>query len=111
VQLVRGTIRWPVTVAAVPAWIVITLEDTTYADAPAERLAERTVPFTVGFGGHTVAFLLEGGAPASGRRYTLRAVVDLDGDGRVGPGDLVGHAPVMFGDSMPLVVDIALTQL
>jgi hypothetical protein len=71
------------------ASVELTLEDTTYADAPAVPVARLVLP-SVSYDGEPgggVPFALTREPVAPGRRQTLRVLVDLDGDGRAGPGD------------------------
>ncbi len=96
--LVTGRIVIP---AAVPpfrgATAYLSLEDVSYADAPATVLAEAAIPDvrhqpTARAGEATVlAFTLRPAPGAAaidpGNDYAVRAWIDLDGDGRIGPGD------------------------
>lgn len=75
--------------ATVHVWI----EDTTYAGAPARRVAERSL-VDVSYDGDpdglpfTIDWDDEPSLPAS-HTYSVAAFIDLDGDGRPGPGDYV----------------------
>ena len=82
--------EWPrLRQATVHVWI----EDTTYADAPARRVAERLLA-DVSYDGDArgIPFTLEWddepSLPAS-HSYSVAAFIDLDGDGRPGRGDYV----------------------
>jgi hypothetical protein len=75
--------------AVVDVWI----EDTTYADAPAVRVAERRMT-DVSYDGDAdgIPFTLEWDderSPAAERGYSVVAFIDVDGDGRPGRGDYV----------------------
>lgn len=70
--------------------VQVWIEDTTYADAPAIRLAERRmtgadydgdpdgIPFTIEW---------DERQRSPGHTYSIAALVDVDRDGRAGPGD------------------------
>jgi hypothetical protein len=70
------------------ATVDIVLEDTTYADARADPVA-RVVLRGASHDGSTraIPFALPRPPAVPGRSYTLRVLVDVDGDGRLGPGD------------------------
>jgi uncharacterized lipoprotein YbaY len=71
------------------ASVEVVLEDTTYADEPAvpvARLVLRAVSYD-GAPGGSIAFALPRPPAAPGRRHTLRILVDVDGDGRLGKND------------------------
>ncbi len=88
--------------AMTDATVHISLEDVSYADAPATVVAEADVLHVEhrpqrpdadrGSGGTVVPFALRPvpGAPVIDprRHYAVRVWVDRDGDGREGPGDL-----------------------
>ena len=81
----RPRLRAPV----VQVWI----EDTTYADAPAVRVAEARMT-NVEYDGDPdgMPFTLEWDDPRAHsprRSYSLAVLVDVDGDGRAGRGDYV----------------------
>jgi hypothetical protein len=64
------------------------VQDTTRSDAPAETVAEAVLRgIRIKPGSSSVRFTLRHVHLAPGRRYTLRAHADLDGDGRVSRGD------------------------
>ena len=90
--------------------VELVLEDTTYADSPAipvARLVLSSVSYDGAVGG-SIAFALRRDAVAPGRRQTLRILVDVDGDGRLGRGDY-GNAesvPVLPGSTRDLVVRV-----
>ena len=74
------------------------IEDTTYADAPAIRVVERSMT-DVSYDGDPdgIPFTLEWDAEPSrspGRSCSVVAFVDLDGDGRPGRGDYVCYQAV-----------------
>ncbi|HVG07769.1 MAG TPA: hypothetical protein VNM67_08685 [Thermoanaerobaculia bacterium] len=97
------------------------LQDTTYADAPARLLAEQ---FLDGVrhdrrASEELPFALEGPPPPPEARNTsVSAHVDVDGDGRISPGDLVSQqsypAPLERTASgkepPPIVVEMFLYQ-
>jgi uncharacterized lipoprotein YbaY len=80
--------------ATVHVWI----EDTTYADVPAVRLAEQRM-LDVFYNGEPdgIPFTLEWddeGSRTPGHTYVVAAFVDVDRDGRPGQGDYVCHQAV-----------------
>lgn len=66
----------------------IVLQDTTIADAAAVGIARLDIP-NVSFrpGREPLAFAFPSMQLDPSRRYEVRVHIDLDGDGRVGPGD------------------------
>ena len=73
------------------ATLYVFLEDTTLADASAVSVAEQ-VTEGVAYDARTrnvLPFALDGFVPDERAHYTVRALVDLDGDGRVSRGDFV----------------------
>jgi uncharacterized lipoprotein YbaY len=73
------------------ATVVVRLVDTTYADAPAEVVAEY-VRRDVDFDPRNetgLPFELDGPEPNPRAHYTVEAHIDLDGDGTVSRGDLL----------------------
>ena len=68
------------------------IEDTTYADAPAVRVAERRLTGASYDGGADgLPFTIEWDDRSRSARhsYAIAALIDVDGDGRAGPGDYV----------------------
>ncbi len=90
------------------ASVEVTIEDTTYADAPAVRLARLVLRAVThdGRAGGSIPFSLRRDASAPHRRQSLRVVVDVDGDGRLGVGDYrnAESVPVPPGPVTGLVV-------
>jgi uncharacterized lipoprotein YbaY len=101
----------------------ISLEDVSYADAPATTVAETVIPHIrhrpsqLGSGdnrgGTVLSFALRAGpgAPAidPGNDYAVRVWVDRDGNGRPGPGDLYSDQryPVLtrgFGNTVTITL-------
>ena len=85
--------------------LVVRVLDTTYADAPAQLIAEVKTRVPAGRG----AFLqsVELLAVARGaNEYTVRAHVDVDGDGEVSSGDYVSTAayPVRGDEPVQIIV-------
>lgn len=85
-RIVFGADAVPFERATVHVW----LEDTTYADAPSRPLAQWT--------SRDVRYPKDGNVPFDlfaterlmpDRRYTFRALVDVDDDGAIGVGDYV----------------------
>ena len=71
--------------------IHVSVEDTTHADAPA-TVVSRTTLRCPSYDGATqvgIPFSAPSPTPVAGRRYTVRVHIDVDGDGRAGPGDYV----------------------
>lgn len=88
----------------------IWLEDVTLADAPARVVARQTlatIPDDAAAGG--LGFRLPCPAPDLRTRYTVRVHVDLDGDGRVSPGDYLStasHPVLTFGHPDRITVEV-----
>jgi hypothetical protein len=82
------------------ATLVVHLEDTTYADARAIAVASLIVPdvaLRADASGGALAIPFElviDSPPPSPHRLTLRVLVDLDGDRRLGRGDYVNAMSV-----------------
>jgi hypothetical protein len=92
------------------ASVELTLEDTTYADAPAVPVALLVLRDVshAGTPGAGLPFVLHRPPASPGRRQTLRVLVDLDGDGRPGAGDYrnAESVPVPPGPVTDLVVRV-----
>jgi uncharacterized lipoprotein YbaY len=89
----------------VGAPLVVQVLDTTYADAPARVVAEATANVEHDRAGEAQTVELE--ADLGGNAdYRVRAHVDVDGDGAVGPGDFVTTAahPARAGEPVRVVV-------
>jgi hypothetical protein len=71
------------------ARVEISLEDTTYADAPASPVGRCVLEHVThrGGAGEGIGFVLSRPPPPPGRQQSLRVLVDVDGDGRLGRGD------------------------
>jgi hypothetical protein len=78
----------------------VQVEDVTYVDRAARVVASSRAPLAGGAAPAESAFALELPALDAGARYTLRVLVDLDGDGAIGPGDFVSTQahPVRGGE-------------
>jgi uncharacterized lipoprotein YbaY len=91
--IVRGQVRFERDAPTfVDATIRVRLEDVTQADAPAQVVAEQVIPGVsyVGRSEASVSFALESVERLDERaRYNLRVHVDIDGTGRVTPGDFI----------------------
>jgi len=90
------------------ATVYVYVEDTTYADARADRVAawtRRDVAYPRDAAGITFEFRIDAALPPH-RRYSVRALVDVDGDGTVGPGDYLSTQaiPLRSGDQNVTVV-------
>jgi uncharacterized lipoprotein YbaY len=73
------------------ATLYVSLQDTSLADADAVTIAEQ-VTREVAYDArarNTLTFALNGVVPDERAHYTVRILVDLDGDGRVSHGDFV----------------------
>ena len=73
------------------ATVYVRLEEVSAADAPARVVAEhirRNVAFDPQ-AGEALAFTLEAEAPDPTASYSVRAHIDLDGDGQVSRGDYI----------------------
>src|SRR4051794_20967660 len=82
--------------------LVLQVEDVTLADAPAPVVAAGS--WHVDLAEPLGEFVLEG-LLAERRRYSLRATLDLDADGKIGVGDLLSvvSVPIRPGDQQVLV--------
>ena len=90
------------------ATVRVTVEDTTYADAPAEPIASwssEDVSYPRDATGIRFDITLNQ-EPSPRRRYTLRALIDVDGDGRLGSGDYTNVAAVPLTDERPLEIRV-----
>jgi len=67
------------------------LEDTTYADTSAVLVRHEVVP-AVPLPDGTIPFELKGVAADERSTYTVRVLVDRDGDGRISRGDYISTA-------------------
>ena len=80
------------------ATLHVWIEDTTYADAPAVRVSERQlIDVADERGQDAIPFALEWDDDRSrspGHTYSIAAFVDLDRDGRPGPGDYICYEAV-----------------
>jgi hypothetical protein len=98
------------------ATVHIWVEDTTYADAPAIALARWTQPH-VSRGAPpelSIAFdltMAERPPSANARRLTLRALVDLDGDGEPSVGDYVNVESIRIPAGDDVRVDVNVTRV
>jgi uncharacterized lipoprotein YbaY len=84
------------------ATVYVRLEDVSRADAAATVIAEQVLRRVVHRQGRraTLAFELHGPAPDEQATYAVRVHVDVDGDGRVSPGDYISvesHPVLTFG--------------
>jgi uncharacterized lipoprotein YbaY len=73
--------------------VYVWIEDTTYVDAPAVRVAEQNLPFVFDNSEPTgIPFTLDWDDEqlrSPGHSYSLAAFVDVDHDGRPGRGDYI----------------------
>jgi uncharacterized lipoprotein YbaY len=81
------------------ATLYVSLEDTTMADESAVIIA-RQVTQDVAYDAHarnTLPFAFDGVVPDERAHYTVRVLVDLDGDGKISKGDFINvqSYPVM----------------
>jgi uncharacterized lipoprotein YbaY len=90
--VVQGEVQFPEdTPAFSDGTIRVSLLDVTRADAPARTVAEQRIANVChpGGPGEGVSFVLRVSGVNARARYEVRAHVDLDGDGRVSPGDYI----------------------
>jgi hypothetical protein len=94
--MVEGRIEFvPEPVRFDAADVHVYVEDTTYADESALELFHLRMPGVSYAGGEGIAFTLDySPQQPAGRTRTLRVLVDLDRDGRPGPGDYVSYQAV-----------------
>jgi len=97
------------------ATVHIWIEDTTYADAPAIALAHWTRPHASrGDTDPSIPFdatLNERPPSANTRRLTLRALVDLDGDGEPSVGDYVNVESIRIPAGDDVRLDVKVTRV
>jgi len=90
--LVRGRVVFDESVESFTgATLYVFLEDTTYADESAEKIAEQVIK-DVAYdkqARNSFPFALKGAIPNERAHYSVRVLVDVDGDGRVSRGDFV----------------------
>ena len=88
-RVVRGEIALEEgSLALGDAVIYVRLEEVTEADAPARVVAEeRLTGFDACLGAGRIPFRLTVGEVDARASYSVAVLVDLDGDGRAGPGD------------------------
>ena len=69
----------------------VRLLDTSMADAPSRLVAETVLKDISQQAnlGNPIPFALDGDPPDERRSYTISVLVDLDGDGKVSPGDFI----------------------
>lgn len=114
--LAQGVLRLdPKAPAFTGARAFVRLEDTTYADAAATLLAEQVVEGVDHAPGaaEELPFALQGPLPPPEvRSASVSAHVDVDGDGRLSPGDLVSQEsyPAPLNDPPSLIVEVLLYQ-
>jgi hypothetical protein len=114
----RGRILFGDDACAAPhADVILRVEDTTYADAHARTLDTIVrAHVTIDGPGAVVPFTCDLGPSLSaappGRRLTLRVVVDLDGDGRLGAGDYVNTIAIPLAQvDAAVMLDVPVRRL
>jgi hypothetical protein len=114
--LARGVLRLdPAAPPFTGARAFVRLEDTTYADAAAALLAEQVLEGVDHAPGvaEELPFALQGPPPPPEvRGASVSAYVDVDGSGRLSPGDLVSQQsyPAPLDDPPSLTVEVLLYQ-
>ncbi len=89
--LVEGEIKFEEAPPFSGATMYVRLEDVSVADAPARVVAEDTrrgVSFDPR-AGESLKFAIEGAEPDPKASYSVRAHIDIDGDGQVSRGDFI----------------------
>jgi hypothetical protein len=113
VEVIEGRIRFGHDARAfTSATMVVRIEDTTYADAAAVCVAE-ALWTGVSFDGdleRTIVFRVER-APAPDRRHTLRVHIDVQGDGRIGPGDYLNSQAVALPAGPVAGIEVRVTRV
>lgn len=97
------------------ATLIVSLIDTTLADAPSTTIATevvREVSFGGSGGGDAISFELRAVAPDARASYSVRAHLDLDADGRLSRGDYVNvqNYPVRPGP-LPTHVSVKVRRI
>jgi uncharacterized lipoprotein YbaY len=90
--LLRGEIVFDESAASFKgATLYVSLQDTSLADADAVTIAEQVTKDVAYDAGarNTLPFALSGVVPDERAHYTVRVLVDLDGNGQVSHGDFV----------------------
>ncbi len=109
---VRGVMRFPVGAPARAAAVVVRVQDVSRADAPSVTVGEQgydDVELPDPDGGLEFDVAVPTGLVERGRRYTVRAHVDVAGTGDVTRGDYVSTAsyPVLTtGAAEPVVIQL-----
>jgi hypothetical protein len=104
---VTAAVVLPLDVPAGAGVLVLQVEDVGVVDVAARVLASGTWPVEIA-GREPLGEFVLAGFLTEGGRHTLRATVDLDGDGQVGVGDLLSvvSVPVRAGEQraeVPLI--------
>lgn len=90
--------------------LIVSLEDTTYADAPAKLIAQQKTLISAETARHgSIPFVVYGEVPDRLAVYTISVLVDIDRDGKVGHGDYVNAAsyPVLtFGNPNRVTIQV-----
>jgi hypothetical protein len=113
--LLQGEVRFDEqTESFSDATMYVYLNDTTMADEPAKRVLTAEVQ-NVGYDAtvkNRPTFSLYGVLPRENADYTVRVIVDLDKDGKAGPGDFINSEsyPVLTR-GWPDTVSIRVKQL
>src|SRR5687768_4146180 len=108
--VVEGEIRFPPDARIIAgATARVSLLDVSRADAAARVVAEEVIPGVThpGGGGVPIPFTLRAQQVDPRARYVVRAHVDVDGNGRISPGDYISTQsyPVTF-DSNRVVISL-----
>src|SRR5438105_1273069 len=90
----------------------VKLEDSTYADAPATVLAEITRLVRYAPAQSAIEFeLLTDAIRDPSQRWTVRAVIDVDGDGTIGRGDYMNVVSVLVPEGERVSVTIPVRRV
>lgn len=97
---VQGEIVFPGEVPARAAAVYIRVEDVSYSDAPAQKIAEEVLRDVRISSDGRLAFSLPIGELRPTGDYSVRVHVDVDGDGQISPGDFISvqrHPVLTYG--------------
>jgi len=89
--------------------VYIRVEDVSYSDAPAKVFAEEVLRDVRISGREPLSFSLPVGDPSPTDEYSVSVHVDVDGDGKISPGDFISvqSYPVLtYGRSNQVTISV-----
>jgi putative lipoprotein len=92
--------------------VIIEVRDVSVADAPSTMIAARRLRRVALRPGRRIPFALEVPEVAASQSLSVRVHVDVDGDGRMGPGDLLSTRAYPVAATGPLgMLQIAVVKI